>query len=360
MDHRYAILREEKERTEKDAIIREQQIISRNENIQSEIKRLNDILVEKQIALKDVEAEIAAYKQLAEEKGNEILYLQNELTSVNERSVSILKDKRLAETDLHVSREGKTNASLEAESLFLTNKRLSQAEAEAKERQRDANLEVARLDRKLADISLQIEAIRKHSALKETELQEAHEGRYSNQREADILIQANKKLLDEKEYMAMKARELEIQQAKLRQNLDNTLALMEIKEKDLKNARLGLSYSEEKSVAVKSDLYKLKKENESLHLLLDKYRNDADFQKMLTTEEMKKKAEVAKEKEKLEREAMLKEYEARKAKEQLTKIQDTHEYLLDNKIQLNQELEALKEHTDLLESQNKSVSSSTS
>lgn len=355
MEHRFRILQEDKMREEKEAHIREEQAMMRNDNIQAEIRKLHNILDDKQAVLKDIEIDISRTKRLGEAKNTEVLQLKNELASANEKSVHLYREKRLVETDLSASHAGKLSAQQEAESLELENKRLSQAESEAKDRQKDCDLEVARLNRKLNDISIEIEAARKQLALKDKELETALEGKTYNQREANSFASINKKLLDERDALGIKVRNLEIQWKKAKQELDDSLALLNMKEKDLKNARMGKISSEEKSLAARTDLYKLKKENESLHLLLDKYRGDADFQKRMTEEEAKKKIEVAKEKQKLETEAILKEIEARKAKEELMKVQDRHEMLLDNKIQMSQELSALKQHADVLETQNFSV-----
>jgi hypothetical protein len=355
MEHRFRILQEDKMREEKEAHLKEEQAMIRNENIQAEIIKLRGLLDDKQAVLKDIEIDISRAKRMGEAKNTEALQFKNELATASEKSVYLYREKKLVETDLSASHAGKLSAQQEAESLELENKRLSLAESEAKERLKDCDMEVARLNRKLNDISIEIDAARKQLSLKDKELESSLEGKTMNQREANSFASINQKLSDERTSLNLKVRDLEIQWKKAKQELDDTMSLLNIKEKDLKNARMGKISSEEKSLAARTELYKLKKENENLHFLLDKYRGDADFQKRLTEEEAKKKIDVAKEKQKLETEAILKEIEARKAKEELMKVQDRHEMLLDNKIQMSQELNALKQHADVLESQNMSV-----
>lgn len=355
LEHRYRILQEEKERGEKTAFLRQEAGFNKGENMQSDIRSLNVALNEKLAVLKDIEADIATYKRLGEDRSEEIIYLKNQIASASGQSVALLREKRLAETDLTVEREGKTSAEIEAEKLIIENKRLNQAETEAKADKTGKELESINLSRKLDNLTRDIEIAKSHLLLKNKELESVREGRMLNQKDADILVHSNKKLLDDRNLKDVNIKELEMNAAKLKANLDATLSLLDSKEKNLKDARLGLISTEQRSTEAKAELYKVKRDNETLNSLLGKYRVDVDFQKRLTEDEIKKKGELEIEKKKLETEAKLKEYEAKKAKEQLSIVQDTHEALLDSKMQLNQELDAIKDHTDLLESQNRKV-----
>jgi len=216
-------------------------------------------------------------------------------------------------------------------------------------------LELAKLTHNFADIMQEMDLAKKCLADREKDLEIIQDNRISNRKEADNLLLDNKKLLNERDRLSPTIHDLDIQLAKNKKDLDDTLTLLNIKEKDLKNAKMGFTFAEEKNASSKTELYKLKKDNETLNNLLGKYRSDADFQKRLTEDEMRKRDEIAKEKKKIETEAALKSYEARKAKENLAKMQGSHELLLDSRYQLNQELDAMKQHADVLEYQNKNV-----
>ena len=62
--------------------------------------------------------------------------------------------------------------------------------------------------------------------------------------------------------------------------------------------------------------------------------------------------ELELEKKKLENETLSKDIEARSAKKELEKIRDTHGMLLEGHVQRTEELNALKQHAEVLENQN--------
>lgn len=355
LEQRFKMLQEEKARAEREAREREDLLLNKSDLLQTELRRFNDTSVDKQRQIKDTEVELNAYKDLVSEKNAELNKLKDDLAHYAQENDLLTRERRNAEADLDVLREGRKAAQAEVERLRAMNENLMRAQAQAKDKEQDSTQEVLRLRRKLDDISVQLDSVQKDRAQRETEADMAIETRRAKQRELDQVAVINAKLRDENQAFGERVRDLEIDLKRLTQRMDDSMTLLDAKEKELRNLRSSISYTEDRGLSASAELSKLKKENDSLQLLLDKYRNDVEFQKRLREEESLKKMEIEQEKRRLEKEALSKELEARTVKRQLEQVQGSHGQLLDQKLQLNEELEALKQHTGLLQSQNANV-----
>ena len=139
--------------------------------------------------------------------------------------------------------------------------------------------------------------------------------------------------------------------------LKDTLELVDAKDKEIRSSKATLTVTEDQTLETREETQKLQKDNDVLQSLLEKYKGDASFHKKVRDNEVVKKLEIEQEKKRLEREVLDKEIETRNVKKELEKVQEHKEILLDSHYQMNQELDALKEHAELLESQNKNVQS---
>ncbi len=355
MEQRFKLLQEEKARAERDAREREDLLLNKSDLLQGELKRLSDTSSDKQRQVKDTEVELNAYKDLVAEKNGEIAKLKDELARYTEESDSLSNAKRNAEADLDVLREGRKAAQTEVERLRSLNDNLVRAQAQSKDKEQDSAQEAYGLGRKLDDLTTQLEMVQKDRAQRENEADVAAENRMMKQKELDGIAVNNSRLREENRMLSDRVGGLEIELKRLSQRVEDSMTLLDAKEKELRNVKSSANYAEDRSLAANAELGKLKKDNDGLQLLLDKYRNDVEFQKRLREEEAIKKLEVEQDKRRLEKEALNKDLEARSAKRELEKVKDTHGQLLGEKLQLNQELDALKEHTDLLQSQNANV-----
>ena len=131
--------------------------------------------------------------------------------------------------------------------------------------------------------------------------------------------------------------------------------MVEDKEKEFAAVRSNSLLVDSKALGAQQELRRFNQENEKLRTLVDKYKDDAQFQKRLRDQESTEKYRLEEEKQRLSKEAILKDIEARTAKKELEKYQDTHGQLIEERVMTSQELQALKEHTHLLESQNDNV-----
>ena len=356
LEHRFKLLQEEKYRAERDAKEHEALLYQKTDNLNGELRLANDALLSRQKEVKDIDTELYAYKGLLEEKGSVLNSLKKELADLDLGNSTLAREKRLVESDLLVSRDSKMKAEAEVDNLAAVNDRILKNKQETEARAHETEEEVAALRRKLEDLEVQIDITKKDKAQKEAELSVVLDAKAANQNEAGKTSFLNSKLYEETKDLSNKAKDMEVQLFRLKQRYEDSLAMLEIKDKDLAKAENGLNFTEDRNTTANAELKKLKQENEALQRLLDSYRKDVDFQKRLREEETAKKLELEYEKRKLTNEALSKEIEARVAKRELEKVKDTHGQLLDDKLNINQELDALRQHAEVLESQNIGVS----
>ncbi len=355
LEHRFRLLQEEKARMDADAKEREDLQLRKSIGIQEDIRRTNEALIDVERQLRDLANKVGAHKALADDKNAELARIKKTLADLTEEGVRLQRAKRAADLDLQAARDGHQTAEEDVSGLIAENDRLKKSRAAAEDRLKDAELEVAQLRRRLADVQTEIDVVEGQRIQKEKEIEAARQARKYTQSEADALIVKSNRLQDEKDMLTKKMNDLDLQLRLANRKLDDVSVLIDAKDKELKSVKSGATYAETKEYATREELRKLKTENETLEILLNKYRNDVEFQKKLRDEEAMRKYQLEEEKKRLSREALLKDIEARTAKKELEKYQDSHERLLEEKVQVAQELEAVKEHADLLESQNATV-----
>ena len=355
LEHRFKIVQEEKSRIDRDARDRDELHLQKHESLQTDSRVLRSTLEAKDAELRDIRANIASYKTLADEKNYEIERLKKDAAQFDVENASLLRQKRNAETDLALAHDTKSVAENESQRLLLENDQLAKKQADAETNLHATDLEIARLSRAIEAAELEYGREQREVTQAERDLDLARQGRKLNQAEADKQLVLNSRLQEEKEALALRTKDLDLQVLRANQKLDDALALLATREKELRDMRAGTAYADEKGYAVTEQLRKAQKENETLHILLGKYRDDVDYHKRLREEESLKKYQLSAEKKRLEREALSKSIEAQSAKRELERVQDKHEQILGEKDQLTDELDAMKQHANVLESQNVTV-----
>lgn len=356
LEHRFKLLQEEKQRLDRDVQEREALHAKKSENLQADSRILRATLNEKEGELQKTRTGIASYRALADEKSYEVDKLKKEIAQYEADNASLLLQKRNVEGDLTQARDTRKTAEAEVDHLLRLNDQLTKKQADTETRLRESELELARLSRTLEAAELEQARADRDVAQAEKDLELARDGRRLNQSEVDQQLALNSRLQNEKASLVQRQQDLEGELLRTGQKLDDNLAFLGAKEKELRNIRGSTTVAEDKGYVASEELRKAQKENESLHLLLDKYRDDVDFQRKLREEESLRKLQLEDEKKRLENEALAKSIEARSAKRQLEAVQDQHIQLIDQKGQLASELDALKQHANLLESQNVTVS----
>eukprot|EP00831_Metopus_contortus_P001478 TRINITY_DN1052_c0_g1_i1.p1 TRINITY_DN1052_c0_g1~~TRINITY_DN1052_c0_g1_i1.p1 ORF type:complete len:570 (-),score=136.84 TRINITY_DN1052_c0_g1_i1:11-1525(-) len=352
LEYRFNLLQEEKARQEVELREKEGLYFGRSSALDGDLSKLHMTLSDHELTIKQGSVELETYKRMVEDKNAELAKLKKDLMNYEGENVSIFSRKKSAEVELEVAKSSQKIAQSESDSLYLANERLKKDKMGSAEKLRGAELEVSRLQRKIEDAELELRGIQSLIAQRDRELSMAREGRLVSQSEGDHLLLSNSKLRDEKSDLLRKKADLELQLQVASKRLDDELYLADIKDKELRSMRSGVSLEETRGFDERETLKKLHRENETLNYLLDKYRDDVNVQRRLRNEETTKKLELSAEKKRVEREALMKDIETRAAQRELETAKSVQSSVTEDQIQLSQELSAVRDHADVLEHQN--------
>jgi len=317
------------------------------ETTQTETRRIGDTLENKERYLKSINDELYSIKSLLNSKEDEVLRLKEDQATYEEEIMRGENNVRLLEDEVRALRHGHLSAKKNAEALAYEAEHLSSERAAMGSRVRDMEDEIVYLRQKVRDEETRLEAARIAKERRDAEL-----AAMKYREEMDTWNVRNARLEAENRELEQRITDVELQVMKLKRRCEHSSLLLEDKSKDLSQLRMSLSYSPRRSESMYAELRKVKEDNDSLQRMLDRYREDANFQKRLTEIEAAKKIELEIEKKRLESEALSKDLEARMARRELERVKDTRGMLLEDRSQINEELDALKKHAEVLEDQN--------
>jgi chromosome segregation ATPase len=327
----------------------------KNENLQAEIRNMKISLEEKQKVLKDLELELSAVKKAAEEKGGDISKIRSEIAgSTADNSVLVREKKRIA-GEIKGESERKKAADLEIERLSQLNDRENSAVHLADNKHKENELEIIRLKRRIDEISDKINVEQKIQEEKEAGIGASLEDKRVVNKEIERLQGTNLMLENDNNNLSIKIKDYELQLDQANSRIQGTYAVIDNKDKEIRSTKLSLANIEGKTIDAIEQSKKIKRDNDVLEVLLSKYRSDVNQHKKVRENEISEKLDLLEEKKVLERKVLHKEIEAKSAKHELQKVQKNKEYVLDNNYQLNKELDALKDHANVLETQNFTV-----
>lgn len=355
LEHRFRLVQEEKIRMDTDAKERQELQFRKSSALQENLKRSNIALSEVEAEIREQTRKLEEQKLLIDNRNEEIIKLRNTLGELADEGDRMQRAKDAVEIELRNAHDEHRTVERQVSGFVEESEQLRKVKAIEEDRMHEAAAEVEQLRRRLRDLQAATNAAEQEHVQKAKEIEEANQLQRYTQGEVESLTVKNRQLQDDNEVLGKKMGELEAQLKLANRKLGDVSQLVDEKEKELKAARTGSAYANGQELATREELRKFRHENENLQTLLDKYKNDAQFHKKLREEEANAKLRLEEEKQKLSKEAMVKEAEAQNARRELERYQDSHGQLLEERMMTAQELEALKEHANLLESQNDNV-----
>ena len=351
LEHQFKMLQEEKLRSE--SIHKERNAMSwrQDNNSQEELRRIDSILADREKDLRDINANIEDYKSALASKDEELGRLRKDKVIYEENNAKLADDKMHIQRELMEIDKEYTKTKKETDILGMESRILENERAALVGRAREAEDELKIMKRKVQEIEDQLEMAKRGKNQKEEEL-ESIKVRSPSRDESQRWKQNNEDLERENYEISQRIAEIEAQISVTKKRCNDGSLLLEDRTKKLTELKSEVSYLENQDLKASVDLRKAHEEKELLERMLDRYREDVEFQKRLRQVEASKKIELELEKKKLQSEALSREIEARSARRELERVRDSHGMLLNDKDQMNEELNALKEHAELLESQN--------
>ena len=162
-------------------------------------------------------------------------------------------------------------------------------------------------------------------------------------------VSTDKKIIEDQ--LRRKEIDLMLKQKKI-DELKSINDMITTKEAQLKHQ---INSTELSTLEYREQLKKVEQEKLMYERIADHNKKDADLNKKIRESEMTHSIELLTEKKRLEEKLKDKQLEATIAKRDLNYIQESHHEVLEDKFNRERELEALKDHADVLSSQNYSV-----
>eukprot|EP00826_Nyctotherus_ovalis_P047476 TRINITY_DN5463_c0_g7_i2.p1 TRINITY_DN5463_c0_g7~~TRINITY_DN5463_c0_g7_i2.p1 ORF type:complete len:429 (-),score=114.25 TRINITY_DN5463_c0_g7_i2:103-1389(-) len=357
LERRFKLLQEEKQRTQQHSKQRCSLSSKKTDSSLMEMRRSEDTLANRERDLSELKGEIACSDTALSKKEEEVRRLRLDQVAYEESIEKLLREKRLLEDDLRSVEQGQIDAKRKAESLVVENERLDSERAMAGNRTRDVEEELIILRKKLEDEELRLEIARRGNMQREKELTAILGSRSYNNEEVTRIAAVNLRLQNDNKEIALRIADIEAQLAKTREHCDDGEIILGGKQKELAQVKSDAGHLEDRRLLLMGEVRKAREGNETLQRLLDKYREDTEFQKRLRDVEAARRVELQLEKRRLQSETLSKDMEVRSTRKELEQVRSSHEHLLENRQQIGDELIALKHHAELLEAQNMSLNS---
>jgi len=356
-EYQLKLLDDEKYRIERDAKEREDGLQLKIDDLQDDLKRLSNILNGKQEQLKATDTELIETKKRCDFLMKELARLKNDIGTLEANFKDMQTENRMLQSKMEASETQNKAAHNEINSLVIMNEKLTKINTDKVNKEREYERNIHDLGAEIQRFKMENEALKRNNASKDKQLEIIENSRVTLRQEVDSLKGNCSRYEDQLDERDHKIKDMEGQLSELNNHLTITMSKIESRENYINSLNDKVTKAEERSIRAESEASRLKKENDSLHNLLDKYRSDIEGHKKFKEDQMMQKYELEQQKKQLEREVLSRDIEARTVKRELEKLQDVKDKLADDRYQLNQELEALKEHAELLESQNDNVNS---
>ena len=356
LEHRYRLVEEEMKRIQLNAKESEENSAGRAVEVENEHKKMSAELQNMDEEAGNLSKELERLKPVIEDKNAELAELKKAL------SISESQSRQMDDDNKSFSRKIKTAqkqyASIEIERGKLRDQQENIKRVRGTEEERIQNGEniAGKLEIQLKELEEVIKENEEQCDITDKKIKDVNHLRQLEREEADRFILENRDLQHNKGNLFKKIDDLELQNKLVDRKLDDIIGAIANRDKDLNGISSKLGYAEDRKASAMDQLRKIKIDNENLQALLDNYRDEANKEKQLRNEEVAQKYRLEEEKERLFRIAKNKEFEAQSAKRELEKYNDSHYQLLEEKSMISQELEALKNHAAVLESQNHNVS----
>jgi len=355
LERRFKLLQDEKSHKDSNAKERDEENFRRASSLQSEIAITRSTLEDKHQQIRNLENELLRLKDLAGKKKDEIGMLNRNISVASTNASELIKRKKDIDQELAIEANKRREAQLEKDGLTDLNNRLSVQNRDSENIIRENEIEIRRLNEVLDVLNKDIMDTNELIRRNKESIAVTIDDKQRLQKEIDSTMLANRRLEDENKDLELRARDLDIQIDQITNKYKDTLLFIEAKEKDLHILKNSLAVSENRGADARGLAIKTQQENSVLQSLLDRYRGEVETEKRLREQEISRKLAIEEEKKRVERELINNEMAARSIKKELEMVQANKYQLEDNRYQLNSELNALKEHADLLESQNTKV-----
>jgi len=316
-------------------------------------KKLNELLAAKHQQLKEVESELLKAKEVINEKSTEILVLRAQFETNREEMLKHTEERKSMEKEFTSVVDARKSMQLELDRVVSLNDRLTKANRESMDKERERSIENGKQGKHIDELNVEIEIIHKEFEQKQKELEIVKESKKATQKDLDKATITITKLQDELSRVGVNSKDLDDDRTSLNKRLNETIEILGSKEEEIRALQKSLNAYEERMMDGDNISAKLGQDYDLLKLSFDKCEDELNRQKQLIADEVGLRRQLEAENKRLERELISKDMEVKSSKKETDKV--TVNQLLEERYQLTQECEALREHASILQTQNQSV-----
>ena len=355
LEYRFKLLQNKKLETVQKAKENEEILRSDAKILKEELTKYREIGNEIQEKLKEINVELATYKNLLHDRESEYTKVKKELENNNEENASGIKNKRIIEGDLDLIKDYKKKIDLEIIRLKEMNETTGKSAEIIRNKEHNLIIQIDNLKKELALLEDKLSLAKKKQLAQSNNIESVQSEKINIQSDVEKLVETNSKFKQDN-----------IQLFTQLENVKNDFDLLnkrynesEVVLNDKIN-ELNIIYSEIKEANKKeNDLQlqeaNLQSENINLKAELEKLKYELEFQMKIREVQKEEQIHFEKNKQEIEMIAISKDLMARTAKKELEQMKMSQEHLLNDHTQLNSQLDALRKHAEVLETHNAMV-----
>ncbi len=355
LEHSLKLLQEYNRRAEDQFRDSERRELRDIDNLDYELTTLRNSLKECDEDMRNVAAEADGYRRQLDAKSLDIQKLKAHISDTLESNSKLASEKRSAESELVAIQEAQKTAQIEADRLSETNSRLKQREAEDRDRLQAQEEQLRDLAARSQDFQDQERTVRAETESKEKSLRSAQEAQKATRRELDRVADDVRKLEDRARAQKERRVSLELQLSRADKTLEETEGSLEANSRGIQAAKSDLADIEDKVIGAKEGEQKLLGEKEAMEEELLRCRQETGLHERMREEAVARREKQEQVRRKVEADVMARELELSGSKKELEKLRAKREGLVSAHEELSRDLDVIREHVDVLESQNAGV-----
>ena len=351
-EHKFKLLQEEKFRQDRESRDKDELHLKAISNLKGDLELIKQSLHEKNLRNGELNSNLNSVRSLIEANDLEIEKSKLEISAIIRENSKIEEENRLLRASVSSLEHFKLNSleSLERAKNDFASICLSKKAGESKIISLD--YEANEAAKKLFQTANEAKVLEYEKNKLQVDLSTSIDALILNEKENEKLQMRNARLMEEAKAIQIKSRNLEYQISLIEEKIANISKLILSKEDEINKARLSLTFSEEKNRIANDELLKLKRERETMEILMAKYKQDSDIFKNLKEDQFIKTIDLDSKKKALEKEVLAKTIEITNVKKNLYNAEFVNKELSEEHYYYNKELDALKDHASILENQN--------
>ena len=355
LDNKFKLLESEKHKWVSTSTEKETEQAKTIETMKVDMQKTKELLEVKLQELTKTDAELVVAKDTIKDKEREIAGYKALLDQGKEEIQKYIEDRKALEKEYNLAIEAKKQNQIEIERIIALNERLTKANKESIDKERERSIENSKLLKQIAELNIDLENLRRDLEQKQRELDIVKDAKKVTQKDLDKSGTTVSKLQEEIQRFISINKEYEDDRSSLNKRLAETIEILGTKEEELNNLHKRLSQADERILDLEAANARLAQEYESIKITISKYEEDIQISRKGIQGESARIFEIVSEKEKIERELISKDLELKNMKAEMEKIKVTREMWMEERYKFNEEFETLKEHVKVLQAQNDSV-----